>query len=84
MLKNKEKYRADFQCVDNTSLKGESELDEDLPTVYAMYSEHYSGQKLSEQAVRSIREAEVEQCAKPASYMGIWQLHALSNILNCK
>ena len=84
VLNNKEKYRADFQYLDSASLKGESELDEDLPKYYAMYSEHYNGQKLSEQAVRSIREAEVEQCAKPASYTGIWQLHALSNILNCK
>ena len=84
VLKNKEKYRADFQYLDSTSLKGESGLDEDLPKMYAMYSEHYSGQKLSEQAVRSILEAEVEQCAKPASYMEIWQLHTLSNILNCK
>ena len=84
VLNNKEKYRADFQYLDSANLKGESELDEDLPKYYAMYSEHYNGQKLSEQAVRSIREAEVEQCAKPASYTGIWQLHALSNILNCK
>ena len=84
VLKNKEKYPADFQYLDSASLKGESELDADLPTIYAMCSEHYSGQKLSEQAVRSILEAEVEQCAKPASYMDIWQLHALSNILNCK
>ena len=84
VLKKKEKYRVVFQYHDSTSLTGESELDEDLPTVYAMYSEHYSGQKLSEQAVRSTLGAEVEQCAKPASYMEIWQLHALSNILNCK
>ena len=84
MLKNKEKYRADFRYLDSTSLKGESELDEDLPKMCAMNSEHYRGQKLSEQAVRSILEAEVEQCAKPASYMGIWKLHALSNSLNYK
>ena len=84
VLNNKEKYRADFQYLDSANLKGESELDEDLPKYYAMYSEHYNCKKLSEQAVRSIREAEVEQCAKPASYTGIWQLHALSNILNCK
>ena len=60
VLNNKEKYRADFQYLDSANLKGESELDEDLPKYYAMYSEHYNCKKLSEQAVRSIREAEIE------------------------
>ena len=38
VLKNKEKYRADLQYLDSTSLKGESELDEGLPKDYAMYT----------------------------------------------
>ena len=59
------------EYLDSTNLKEGSKLDTDLPKVYAMYSEHYTGQKLSHQAVRSILEVEVQQCAKPAFY--IWE-----------
>ena len=54
------------EYLDNTNLKGETELDEDLPKVYAMYSEHYRGQKLSDRAVRSILEAKLAS-------IGRWQ-----------
>ena len=55
------------EYLDNTNLKGETELDEDLPKVYAMYSEHYHSQKLSDRAVGSILEAKLASIGRTAS-----------------
>ena len=53
------------------------------PTIYAMFSDHYCNQQLTQAAIRELYCKEVNDILKPGSYMGIWQLFALSSVLGC-
>ena len=53
-----------------------------LSHTYAMLSDFYiPGVKLSPEAVRSLYASETMEIVKPASYRGMWQLHALASVL---
>ena len=52
---------------------------------YAMFCDHYQvGSKLSDSDVHRIFEAETMATIKSGSYMGMWQVHAVSSILGAK
>ena len=56
-----------------------------LATQYAQYSDQYSeyaGEKVTPKVVRQIYCAELFATRVPGSFMGIWQLFQLANILN--
>jgi hypothetical protein len=48
---------------------------------FAMFSEHFTGEKLTYLAIQRIYQAEVCGLCHSGSYMGIWQVAALSNVL---
>ena len=55
-----------------------------LKSQYAQYSEYYiPGMKLDENTIRDIYRKEIFSVTINKSYMGIWQLFALANVLNC-
>lgn len=49
---------------------------------FAMFSEFFSGEVLSEIAIQRIFEQEVYVVRKPGTYMGKWQMAALANVLS--
>jgi len=49
--------------------------------MFAMFSEFYTGEVLTALAIRRIYEKEVFSVRKAGSYMGVWQLSALANVL---
>lgn len=55
-----------------------------LPGKFAMFSEHYLGGPLTETTIESIYTQEVVTISRQYTYMGIWQLFALSNVLNTR
>jgi hypothetical protein len=57
---------------------------EHLNTTYTTFSEHYTQEHVTPEVMRSIFEKEVMEMTRRNSYMGIWQLMALSTVLNCK
>ena len=57
-------------------------LGRSLKKQYAQYSESFiPGQRLTEEKVRSIFRQEVPSVTRDKSFMGIWQIHALSSVL---
>lgn len=70
--------------LENKCLQKGHPLPDNLPNIYAMYSDHYHGQKITSATVRSIFQMETQDVSKPGSYMGVWQVHSLANILKCK
>ncbi|KAK6174428.1 hypothetical protein SNE40_017706 [Patella caerulea] len=55
---------------------------EDLVKSYVMYSDEYKfGRRISKQVIEETFIKETMSVRKAGSFMGIWQLHALSNIL---
>ena len=53
-----------------------------LLRAYAMYSEEYiPGVRLDQETIRVIFEHEAMKMAKPRTYMGMWQMMALSTVL---
>lgn len=74
----------DMYLQDNFLRKGHDYVIGNLPKVYASYSGMYAGVNLTPATVRSILCQEIEGIVKPASLMGIWQVHAISNVLGCR
>ena len=74
---NEEKYLDDKYLIEGTdhSLRGK------IARQFAMFSEHFSGGKLTDLDVQRLFQTEVLSLCHSGSYMGIWQLAALSNIL---
>ncbi|KAK7109352.1 uncharacterized protein [Littorina saxatilis] len=54
---------------------------DNLPKFCAQYSEFYSNQVLSSTAIERIFEEEVLHIAKPSTYMGVWQMYAMTSVL---
>ena len=53
-----------------------------LPTTFTMFSDFYTpGTKITEDVTKAIFREEVKEMAIPRSFMGIWQLFALSSIM---
>lgn len=76
LVKYKEIYlNADF--IRNDRRKSTN----DAPT-FAMFSEFFSGENLTELAVQRIFEKEVISIRKSGTYMRAWQMAALANVLN--
>ena len=79
LVKNEECY------LDNTFLsKGLNDVDEsrNLTLSYCQYSEYYiPGLPLNNEEVKSIYQKEILSITEDKSYMGIWQLFALSSVL---
>ncbi|OWF48333.1 vertnin-like [Mizuhopecten yessoensis] len=70
--------------LDNNYLRQGTNLKEHLPELYAMYSDLYlPGVHLTDNIVREIYKLEVFKCVNLGRYMGIWQIHALANVLEC-
>ncbi|CAC5385984.1 unnamed protein product [Mytilus coruscus] len=68
--------------LDNDYLRKGTNSQESLSQLFATYSDFFiPGVHLTDNIVRSIFEAEVLNCPKLGTYMGIWQIFALSNIL---
>ena len=56
--------------------------EENLPFLYATYSDHYvSGQKITESTVEYVYSREMHDCMKISSYMGLWQLAQAASAL---
>ncbi|XP_070209732.1 uncharacterized protein [Littorina saxatilis] len=53
----------------------------DLPTFCAQYSDHFTGESLTTDAIGRIFETEVRDVLRPSTYMGMWQILALSSVL---
>ena len=76
---NKQHYLSD-DCLE----RGASYIhhNADLPTVFATFSEYYTpGQKLSDEMINNIYSMEIHNCARPATYMGLWQLSQAASVL---
>ncbi|CAC5390284.1 unnamed protein product [Mytilus coruscus] len=68
----------------NFLLKGttNTKSSKNLPTIYAQYSDMYlPGIHLTENIIRSIYQKEIMKIRLEKTYMGIWQIHALSSVL---
>ena len=53
-----------------------------LPTSFTMYSDHYMpGRRITKRVIREVFRKEVRKVGELRSFMGIWQLFALSNVL---
>lgn len=64
-------------CVQDASCQKQ------LPRVYAQYSDMYvPGMLLDERTIENIFIMETLKIRLDRSYMGIWQIHALSSVLN--
>lgn len=64
-------------CVQDASCQKQ------LPRVYAQYSDmHVPGMLLDERTIENIFIMETLKIRLDRSYMGIWQIHALSSVLN--
>ena len=58
--------------------------DEDLPSVYAKYSDSYvNGQKITRHTIDYLYFKEMHECCKINSFMGLWQLAQAANVLKC-
>ena len=54
---------------------------ETIPKIYASYSDFYvSGQKITDNTVEYMYWAELKECSKGGSYMGLWQLAQASQV----
>lgn len=76
LVVNKVKY------LDDRFLKEGSDLSlgkKNFARQFAMFSEHYSGEELTDLAVQRLFRAEVLSLCQSGTYMGIWQLASLSN-----
>ena len=75
------KYEHVYQ--DHDFLKDGLEQEEkNLPLAYALYSEnHIPATVYTPAVVCDVYQKEVLSCAKKGTYMGIWQLHQLSSVL---
>jgi hypothetical protein len=70
--------------LDDVYLNKGTDSQEPLSKLYATLSDLYiPGVHLTAENIRSIFRTEVLKCTKVNSYMGIWQLFALCNILQC-
>ncbi|XP_048243037.1 uncharacterized protein LOC125375972 [Haliotis rufescens] len=78
---NKNLYLSnDYMCQGITPPSSRS-----LPKQFAMYSDHFiPGIELTSSTIETIYENEILAITKPGSYMGIWQMFALSTILKTK
>ncbi|CAG2243573.1 unnamed protein product [Mytilus edulis] len=68
----------------NFLLKGttNTKSSKNLPAIYAQYSDMYlPGIHLTENIIRSIYQKEIMKIRLDKTYMGIWQIHALSSVL---
>ena len=54
----------------------------DLPTVFTTFSEYYTpGQKITADSISCIYCLEIHSIARPATYMGLWQIAQASSVL---
>ena len=52
-----------------------------LPTMFAIFSDYYiPGRKLTQAKIEKIFETEVQEIARPGTFMGIWQLFGLASV----
>ena len=73
------------QYLDNVHLQGGECLKDDLPKTYAMYSNHFRhGQQLTPASIKDVLCREIETITIHGSCMGMWQVHAISNIFQSK
>lgn len=57
---------------------------DNLAGQYAMYSGQYRGERLTPEEIQACFQRELLEICKPASFMGIWELHAIASILRCR
>lgn len=70
--------------LDNEYLRRATDIKYNIKENFAQYSEIFTpGIILTDHIIASIFEEEIRQCVKLGTYMGIWQLFALANILKC-
>ena len=53
------------------------------PVIFAMFSDRYTGQQLTEEAIRDLYYKEVDDILSAGAYMGAWQIFALASVLRC-
>jgi hypothetical protein len=62
----------------------EQQCRKDTPGIYTQYSEQYKfGAKITTDLRRAVYRAGIMSITKVASYMGVWQMHALASVLHC-
>jgi hypothetical protein len=70
--------------LSNDYLMRGTSLNKNLLHIYAMFSDLYiPGIQLTDAVIARMYEAEVLKCTKLNAYMGIWQIFALANVLQC-
>ena len=80
LVVNEEKY------TDNSflSIGIEQYGQDDLPKIYTQYADTYKlGEKVTDAKIKQVYRSEVLVIRQDKEFMGIWQIHALSNILGC-
>ncbi|WAR17806.1 VRTN-like protein, partial [Mya arenaria] len=75
LIKNQDKYLLDEYLQDGNQPMH-------IAKRYAMYSDNYNGEKLTDCAIRKLFENEVLNIRRGGVYMGIWQIAALANVLS--
>lgn len=84
LVENEDKYLSDFHMSQGTTCTSNSCTQHGIVKQFALFSEQFSGEKLTPLAIRRIYRAEVLSLCQSGSYMGIWQVAAISNVLQTK
>ena len=72
----------DFYLRNRQMVKGcRIESSPNVPKMFAMVSEHLEGGKLGPVKIKNVLEREIVAATHPATYMGLWQVAALSSVL---
>ncbi|XP_062592666.1 uncharacterized protein LOC134254137 [Saccostrea cucullata] len=78
LVESEEKYLSDAYLATGAN----ADVNGSIVKTWQMFSEQYRDQKLTPTTIRRIYRAEVLGLCSKNSYMGIWQIAALSNNLN--
>lgn len=84
LVENEDKYLSDFHMSQGTTCMSNSCTQHGIVKEFALFSEQFSGEKLTPLAIRRIYRAEVLSLCQSGSYMGKWQVAALSIVLKQK
>ncbi|XP_053391572.1 uncharacterized protein LOC123539851 [Mercenaria mercenaria] len=74
---------ADMYLDDNLMKRGmDTEGNHSVAKTFASYSNCYTGNRLNKNSIKKIYNEEILSVSKNGSYMGLWQLASLANILS--
>ena len=83
LTENEDVYLNDDFLEKGHGLSSSGKKKQNLSFIYAQYSENFiPGTKLDKKKVRTLYRNEIMSITQDQSFMGIWQIHALSTVLN--